>query len=110
MEESKEKVSSLVDLVLSLFDLKGSSGDASKEEVITLIATSAALVVGCLLLILWRRSGKVSKPTEPPRPPPLKLEVKEEEVDDGKKRVTVFFGTQTGTAEGFAKVKNTLYQ
>lgn len=103
MEESKEKVSSLVDLVLSLFDLKGSSGDASKEEVVTLIATSAALVVGCLLLILWRRSGKVSKPTEPPRPPPLKLEVKEEEVDDGKKRVTVFFGTQTGTAEGFAK-------
>jgi hypothetical protein len=105
MEESSHKPSSLLDLLLSLFDLNGSTAHASGHHLLTLFGTSAALLAGCFLLILWRRSAQTTtKPTQPPRPPPLKLDLKEEDLDDGKKRVTLFFGTQTGTAEGFAKV------
>ncbi|KAJ3676895.1 hypothetical protein LUZ60_002619 [Juncus effusus] len=103
MEESKPKGSSLLDLILSLFDLNNGS-EESRQQVLALLATSAAVVVGCVLLVIWRRSGKGSATlAEPPRPPPIKVDAKEEEVDDGRQRVTIFFGTQTGTAEGFAK-------
>ncbi|KAE8673570.1 NADPH--cytochrome P450 reductase [Hibiscus syriacus] len=51
---------------------------------------------------VWRRSGS-QKPKQIVPPKPLIVRDLDEEVDDGKKKVTVFFGTQTGTAEGFAK-------
>ena len=69
-------------------------------------------VWACLLLILtvgfllWRQQGsrKVEEKTSLIRKMVV-VEDEEEEVleDTSVKRVTVFFGTQTGTAEGFAK-------
>ncbi|XP_020103143.1 NADPH--cytochrome P450 reductase-like [Ananas comosus] len=81
---------------------------AEARDLLMILATSLALLAGCAALILWRRSvaaggkKKQSKAVEAPRPLVVKKEA-EAEVDDGKKKVTVFFGTQTGTAEGFAK-------
>lgn len=76
---------------------------AENRELLMILTTSIAVLIGCAVVFFWRRSGgKSSKSVDPPRPlvipkPP------EMEVDDGKKKVTIFFGTQTGTAEGFAK-------
>nr|CAN77401.1 hypothetical protein VITISV_027794 [Vitis vinifera] len=72
------------------------------REFIMILTTSIAVLIGCVVVLIWRRSGqKQSKTPEPPKPLIVKdLEV---EVDDGKQKVTIFFGTQTGTAEGFAK-------
>ncbi|XP_020109051.1 NADPH--cytochrome P450 reductase-like [Ananas comosus] len=77
-----------------------------RELLLAILATSVAVLVGCAVLFLWRRSAakRPSKAAEPPRPPPVRTEPEPEpEADDGRKKVTVFFGTQTGTAEGFAK-------
>ncbi|KAI3711798.1 hypothetical protein L1987_70344 [Smallanthus sonchifolius] len=76
------------------------------RELLALITTSVAVLIGCLVVLVWRRS--LSKKRVLDRD--LELEklvvpkrVKEAEADDGKKRVTILYGTQTGTAEGFAK-------
>ncbi|KAI6680812.1 hypothetical protein NL676_034693 [Syzygium grande] len=67
------------------------------------LTTSIAVLIGCVVVLVWRRSGgRKPRAFEPPKPPAVEKEP-EPEVDDGKKRVTIFFGTQTGTAEGFAK-------
>ncbi|KAG0482427.1 hypothetical protein HPP92_010511 [Vanilla planifolia] len=82
------------------------SGDSilGNQELLTLLATSVAVLVGCVVLLLWRRSAgqKYNGKVEPTRSVAIR-EALEQEVDDGKKKVTIFFGTQTGTAEGFAK-------
>ncbi|KAI3440090.1 Auxin-responsive protein [Psidium guajava] len=80
-----------------------SSPPSSKNrELVMFLATSIAVLVGCFVVLVWRRSGgKKPRGFEPPKP--LVVKEPEQEVDDGKKRVTIFFGTQTGTAEGFAK-------
>jgi NADPH-ferrihemoprotein reductase len=78
---------------------------AGGDPLAALAATAAALVAGLLILAFWFRSGEGGSAKPPPaplRPPPVKVHA--EDVDDGRKRVTIFFGTQTGTAEGFAKV------
>ncbi|RWV84324.1 hypothetical protein GW17_00053968 [Ensete ventricosum] len=75
---------------------------AENRQLLAIVTTSIAVLVGCALIFFFRRSsGK--KPAEPPKPLVVRVQP-EVEVDDGKKKVTVFFGTQTGTAEGFAKV------
>jgi len=73
------------------------------RELLVILTTSVAVLVGCFVVLVWKRSGKKSvKELEPPKIVVPKRQL-EEEVDDGKKKVTIFFGTQTGTAEGFAK-------
>lgn len=73
------------------------------RELLMLLTTSFAVLIGCVVVFVWRRSNdKSSKSLEAVKLVAPKVEP-EEEVDDGKKKVTIFFGTQTGTAEGFAK-------
>ncbi|KAI4344411.1 hypothetical protein L6164_011642 [Bauhinia variegata] len=70
------------------------------REWVMVLTTSIAVLIGCVVVLIWRRSRP--KPQLPP-PKPLIVKEPDVEVDDGKKKVTVLFGTQTGTAEGFAK-------
>ncbi|XWS70946.1 hypothetical protein CRYUN_Cryun03dG0094400 [Craigia yunnanensis] len=72
------------------------------REFVTILTTSIAVLIGCVVVLLWRRSGS-QKPKQIDPPRPLIVKEPELDVDDGKKKVTIFFGTQTGTAEGFAK-------
>lgn len=70
----------------------------------TLVGISACVLFLCLGFLLWRQSA--SKGPKAPPPVAKKTVIEEDDAveDDSQKRVTVFFGTQTGTAEGFAKV------
>ncbi|KAK6235887.1 hypothetical protein SCA6_011224 [Theobroma cacao] len=72
------------------------------REFVMILTTSIAVLIGCVVVLVWRRSGS-QKPKQIEPPKPLIVKEPELEVDDGKKKVTIFFGTQTGTAEGFAK-------
>ncbi|XP_010525727.1 PREDICTED: NADPH--cytochrome P450 reductase 2 [Tarenaya hassleriana] len=72
------------------------------REFAALLTTSIAVLIGCVFFLVWRRSGG-NKPKRVEPLKPLVLKPREEEVEDGRKKVTIFFGTQTGTAEGFAK-------
>ena len=72
------------------------------RELMMILTTSVAVLIGCVVVLFWRRQ-RSAKPIEQPKWVAPKIE-EEPEVDDGKKKVTIFYGTQTGTAEGFAKV------
>lgn len=77
------------------------------REFVMILTTSIAVLIGCVVVLIWRRSNSQKpKPIEVPKRVIEKLP--ELEIDDGTKKVTVFFGTQTGTAEGFAKVINSI--
>ncbi|XP_042441143.1 NADPH--cytochrome P450 reductase 1-like [Zingiber officinale] len=104
-----EKASSLDLLsvvIASLSDgygLDSSTGDAFVENrlLIAVLSIVIAVLVGCVaIFFVWRSSGR--KLAEPPKPLVVKTQMDTEE-DQGKKKVTVFFGTQTRTAKGFAK-------
>ncbi|KAM7477933.1 hypothetical protein LguiA_026146 [Lonicera macranthoides] len=77
---------------------------ADNREVFMILTTSIAVLIGCVVVLVWRRSyaQKSKKVVEAPKVVTAKVEP-EPEVDDGKTKVTIFYGTQTGTAEGFAK-------
>lgn len=73
------------------------------REFVMILTTSIAVLIGCVVVFVWRRSS-AQKPKLVQPLKPLVIPEPEPEVDDGSKKVTIFFGTQTGTAEGFAKV------
>ncbi|KAJ9141396.1 hypothetical protein P3X46_031935 [Hevea brasiliensis] len=74
------------------------------REFIMILTTSIAVLIGCVVVLVWRRScGQKSKSSAFEPPKPLIVKELEPEPDDGHKKVTILFGTQTGTAEGFAK-------
>jgi NADPH-ferrihemoprotein reductase len=93
-------------------ELAGGVPAGERAEVRALLATLAAAVLGCALLVLWRRTaaGKKRKDADKAsaalatQGKKARQGTDDQPADDGRKRVAVFFGTQTGTAEGFAKV------
>lgn len=94
------------DLVRAVESFLGVSlGDSVSDSLLLIATTSAAVVIG-LLVFLWKKSSDRSKEVKPVVVPRDLMMEEEEEVDvaAGKTKVTIFFGTQTGTAEGFAKV------
>nr|AAS00459.1 NADPH:cytochrome P450-reductase [Hypericum androsaemum] len=76
------------------------------DSVLVVITTSLVAVIGVVALFLWKRSSDRGKDPKTLVVPPKPLSLKEEEEEDeaeGKTKVCIFYGTQTGTAEGFAK-------
>lgn len=119
MESTSEKLSpfDLMSAILKGVKLDNSNGSAGasppavvamlleNKDLVAMLSTSVAVLIGCLVFLMWRRSGSAKKKAvEPPKLVVPKAQAEPEEVDDGTKKVTIFFGTQTGTAEGFAKV------
>ncbi|GMP36525.1 hypothetical protein CsSME_00008630 [Camellia sinensis var. sinensis] len=97
---------------MDLSNVSSGSGDSplaalvENRELLMILTTSVAVLIGCVVVLVWRRSAgqKSSKVAEPLKPLTVTTEPEPEpEVDDGKTKVVIFFGTQTGTAEGFAK-------
>lgn len=115
ISQSMTKLSSQVDYILSLLNSHGVEGsnplvNKDNSQLFVVLGTSAAVFISCVALLIWRRGSACDpdcKKADQLREKSLKpLKRHEEEVpeqDDGKKKIMVFFGTQTGTAEGFAK-------
>ncbi|XAR62075.1 NADPH--hemoprotein reductase [Bertholletia excelsa] len=100
-------MSSSSDLIRSLESLVGVSFgvESVADTAVVLATTSVAVIIG-FLLFLWKRSSDRSREAKPvvvPKPLSVEVEEDEDEVDAGKTKVVILFGTQTGTAEGFAK-------
>ncbi|KAK9931731.1 hypothetical protein M0R45_018997 [Rubus argutus] len=110
--DSSMKISPL-DLMAAIFkgkmDPSNSSAGAEvtsvileNREFVMILTTSIAVLIGCVVVFFWRRSN-AQKPRVVQPLKPLVIPEPEPELDDGSKKVTIFYGTQTGTAEGFAK-------
>uniref|UniRef100_A0A0C9S5L9 NADPH--cytochrome P450 reductase n=1 Tax=Wollemia nobilis TaxID=56998 RepID=A0A0C9S5L9_9CONI len=88
-------------------DLGAMAGSAlvlrENQQLLMILTSVLVALIGCVVLFVWRKGGSEGQ-KQPPKPTPLmRDEEDEEEEDSDRKKVTVFFGTQTGTAEGFAK-------
>ncbi|XP_037435855.1 NADPH--cytochrome P450 reductase-like [Triticum dicoccoides] len=101
---------SALDLLAAL--LTGRAPAAAQDDggqnrrLLALLATSLAVLVGCGVALLFRRSSSSAAPLARQAAAAKPLAAKkdqEPDPDDGRQRVALFFGTQTGTAEGFAK-------
>ncbi|KAJ0085401.1 hypothetical protein Patl1_08667 [Pistacia atlantica] len=100
---SSDSDSGLVKFVESLLGV--SLGGSVSDTMIVAVTTAFAVLIG-ILVLLWRKSADRNEEVRLNVPPkPVALPDDEEEVDiaSGKTKVTIFYGTQTGTAEGFAK-------
>ncbi|OUZ99739.1 Flavodoxin [Macleaya cordata] len=86
----------------SIFGISLGSSEYVSEPILIIITTSVAVLIG-LGFFIWMKSSTSSRPVEPLKPVSFMKEEEEVEVDPGKTKITIFFGTQTGTAEGFAK-------
>ncbi|KAL8460185.1 hypothetical protein ACS0TY_031913 [Phlomoides rotata] len=108
MDSTPEKPS-LLDLIKAI--LKAEKFDQVKTmlnentELALLLTASVAVLIGCVGVLVWRRFGGSAKkkPVELPKLVVPKANFEPEEMEDGSTKVSIFFGTQTGTAEGFAK-------
>ncbi|KAI3446641.1 hypothetical protein Pfo_003306 [Paulownia fortunei] len=119
MEPTSEKLSPFDVMAAILKGVKLDSSNGSLEaapsavvamlmenrDLVMVLTTSFAVLIGCAVVLAWRRAAGSAKKkqVEPPKLLVPKAQAEPEEVDDGKKKVAIFFGTQTGTAEGFAK-------
>ncbi|KAG6411745.1 hypothetical protein SASPL_129829 [Salvia splendens] len=118
MESTPDKLSplDLMTAILKGVKLDNSNGSAEaaqpavvamlmeNKDLMMMLTTSLAVLLGFAVYLVWRRgAGSAKKAVEPPKLVVPKALSEAEEEDDGKKKVTIFFGTQTGTAEGFAK-------
>ncbi|EPS66345.1 hypothetical protein M569_08425 [Genlisea aurea] len=76
------------------------------KDLVMIAATSLAVLFGLVIFLTWRKtSGSENKKAGQSQNivvPKGKDDVEELD-DEGTKKVTIFYGTQTGTAEGFAK-------
>ncbi|XP_043713002.1 NADPH--cytochrome P450 reductase-like [Telopea speciosissima] len=87
----------------SILGISIGSGQNS-DSIIIILSTSLAVLVGLVYFFLKRFPSRDKPPKPFVAPNSLSLHEEDEvEAEAGKTKVTIFFGTQTGTAEGFAK-------